>query len=146
RDYSEGTAYRQYFATDNLMFNVPKRDSRLKNKDEILGLIFSKYPESPLAISTIYLSKNPIYHNKIGDMDFVVLTDSSGASRVYESKGVKFKNWDKNITATDDTGIKWTLSEAKLETADGRILQRLPAHRAFWFGWYSAYSNTELVY
>ena len=32
RDYSEGQAYREYFATDDLMFNVPKLDKRLKNK------------------------------------------------------------------------------------------------------------------
>ncbi len=146
RDYGEGRAYKEYFANDKLMFTVPKTDSRLKNKDEILGLIFSKHPESPLAISTKYLSKNPVYHNKVGDMNFVVLTDSSGASRVYESNGVKFKSWDQNISATDESETKWALSEAKLESSNGKVLNRLPAHRAFWFGWYSAYSNTDLVH
>jgi len=33
RDYSEGRAYRDYFATDDLMFPVPELDTRLKNKD-----------------------------------------------------------------------------------------------------------------
>lgn len=146
RDYGEGRAYKEYFANDNLMFTVPKTDSRLKNKDEILGLIFSKHPESPFAISTKYLSKNPIYHNKVGDMNFVVLTDSSGASRVYESNGVKFRSWDQNATAIDESNSKWTLTESKLESSNGKVLNRLPAHRAFWFGWYSAYSNTDLVY
>ena len=37
RDYGEGVAYREYFATDDLMFSVPKLDKRLKNKDEVLG-------------------------------------------------------------------------------------------------------------
>ncbi len=59
RNYSEGAAYKEYFATDELMFNVPKLDKRLKNKDEVLGLIFSRYPDKPLAISVEYLSKNP---------------------------------------------------------------------------------------
>lgn len=36
RDYGEGVAYRRYFATDRLMFTVPKLDDRLKNKDEVL--------------------------------------------------------------------------------------------------------------
>ena len=31
RDYSEGAAYRDYFATDALMFEVPKTDARLRN-------------------------------------------------------------------------------------------------------------------
>ncbi|MEM7008927.1 MAG: DUF3179 domain-containing protein [Thermodesulfobacteriota bacterium] len=145
RDYSEGAAYRDYFATDELMFNVPKLDKRLKNKDEVLGLIFSQYPDKPLAISIGYLSKNPLYEKKIGNLDFIVLTDKSGASRVYETKGTKFKSWDQKSTVTDGNGTKWVLSEDKLISADGKELYRLPAHRAFWFGWYGAYSNTELI-
>ena len=48
RDYSEGAAYREYFATDELMFNVPQLDRRLRNKDEVLALVFSEYPDQPL--------------------------------------------------------------------------------------------------
>ncbi len=40
RDYGEGVAYRQYFATDELMFEVPSLDHRLKNKAEVLALRF----------------------------------------------------------------------------------------------------------
>ena len=36
RDYDEGVAYADYFATDDLMFPVPELDPALKNKDEIL--------------------------------------------------------------------------------------------------------------
>lgn len=145
RDYGEGAAYREYFATDELMFNVPKLDKRLRNKDEVLGLIFSQYPEKPLAISVDYLSKNPVYNKQIEDLDFVVLTDKSGAARVYESKGLNFKDWDQNSSVTDVNGNKWVLTESKLTSPDGKELYRLPAHRAFWFGWYGAYSNTELI-
>ena len=38
------------------------------------------------------------------------------------------------------------LDEAQLKATDGRVLHRLPAHRAFWFGWFSAYSHTRLVH
>ena len=44
RDYGEGVAYRDYFATDRLMFGVPKLDSRLRNKDEVLGAPLSGGP------------------------------------------------------------------------------------------------------
>ena len=145
RDYSEGAAYREYFATDELMFNVPKLDRRLKNKDEVLGLVFSQYPDKPLAISVDYLSKNPLYHKQVGDLEFVVLTDKSGAARVYETKGLKFKDWDQIDAVTDAAGNKWTMSESTLISSQGDKLYRLPAHRAFWFGWYGAYSNTELI-
>ena len=133
------------FATDELMFNVPKWDKRLKNKDEVLGLVFSQHPDKPLAISIDYLSKNPVYHKQLGELDLVVLTDKSGASRVYESKGTKFKSWDQQGTVTDVSGNTWSLTEDKLISSDGKELHRLPAHRAFWFGWYGAYSNTELI-
>ncbi len=146
RDYREGAAYNQYFATDELMFTVPKLDKRLKNKDDVLGLIFVEYADMPFAISSAYLSGNPIYQNKIGEKEFVVFTDKSGASRVYESKGKKFTGWDKLYSVKDSKDTKWTLSESKIESSDGETLYRLPAHRAFWFGWYSAYPNTKLIF
>ena len=146
RDYREGAAYNQYFATDELMFAVPKLDKRLKNKDDVLGLIFVEYADMPFAVSSAYLSGNPIYQNKIGEKEFVVFTDKSGASRVYESKGKKFTGWDKLYSVKDSKDTKWILSESKIESSDGETLYRLPAHRAFWFGWYSAYPNTKLIF
>ncbi|MCP5420937.1 MAG: DUF3179 domain-containing protein [Gammaproteobacteria bacterium] len=145
RDYSEGAAYHDYFATDDLMFNVPQLDKRLKNKDEVLALLFREYPDQPLAISAAYLARNPLYYDRIGRLDFVVLTDSSGANRVYEARGVKFVKWDGDHELKDDKGVSWTLDEDKLLASDGRALTRLPAHRAFWFGWYAAYTHTRLV-
>jgi len=38
RDYSEGAAYRDYFATDQLMFRVSNTDTRLRSKAEVLVL------------------------------------------------------------------------------------------------------------
>ncbi|MDN5205276.1 DUF3179 domain-containing (seleno)protein [Fulvivirgaceae bacterium BMA10] len=145
RDYSEGAAYREYFATDELMFNIPKRDYRLRNKDEILGLILSDFPDKPLALSAKFLKRKPLYHDKIEDKHLVILTDRSGANRVYETKGEIFEKWDKENTLIDDKGVTWTLSESNLKSKHGKILHRLPAHRAFWFGWFSAYSHTRLV-
>lgn len=145
RDYAEGAAYREYFATDELMFPVPKLDDRLNNKDEILGLVFPLYPSQPLAISAEFLARHPLYHDAVGDLHFVVLTDKSGANRVYASQDVTFTEWDGGPTIGDSQGSTWRLQEAQLSTADGRVLPRLPAHRAFWFGWYSAYNHTRLV-
>jgi hypothetical protein len=145
RDYGEGAAYRDYFATDQLMFPVPELDGRLNNKDEVLGLVLARYPGKPMAIAVGFLADHPLYQDQIGELEFVVLTDPSGASRVYESGGLKFTAWDGDSEVTDEQGITWRLAEANLEAGDGRLLYRLPAHRAFWFGWYSAYSHTRLV-
>ena len=150
RDYSEGRAYRDYFATDELMFTVPKIDKRLKNKDEILAIRFDDNAfvksgiksKGSIAISKKFLDKTPLYHDK----GFVVLTDVSGANRVYElKKDIKFSDWDKKKSLVDSSKIKWTASEDELKSSKGTVLKRLPAHRAFWFGWNASNPDTKLI-
>jgi len=145
RNYDEGVAYQQYFATDELMFNVPKLDKRLNNKSEILGLIFNDAADKPMAIDVNYLAQNPIFHDSIANTEFVALTDNSGAIRVYQSNGLNFKQWDQEYKVVDENDLSWILSESKLESENGDVLLRLPANRAFWFGWYSAYPHTKLI-
>lgn len=145
RDYGEGVAYHQYFATDNLMFNTPFSDQRLKNKQEVLALRFKEFPREQLAISTDFLKKNPVYRGNLGDQKFVVLTDETGANRVYDPKGVTFTQYKPDGTAIDLKGQSWRVEESKLVSADGTVLDRLPYHRAFWFGWHATYPNSKLV-
>ena len=145
RDYSEGAAYRDYFATDRLMFGVPQLDPRLRNKDEVLALRFDDAPGEQLAIWVGFLARNAVHHDALGEVEFVVLTDASGASRVYESGGRRFTRWDAAGTAWDNGGAEWTVGEDALVGPDGERLERLPAHRAFWFGWYAQYPETRLV-
>lgn len=145
RDYSEGAAYREYFATDNLMFNVPNLDERLKNKDEVLGLLFPENSDRPLAISADFLADNPIHHERLGDLDMVVFTDPSGANRAYHSNGLQFVDYDGDREVKDESGRTWQLTEDTLIASDGEELERLPAFRSFWFGWYAAYPQSRLV-
>jgi hypothetical protein len=143
RDYSEGAAYREYFATDQLMFGVPKPDARLPNKAEVLAI---RLPAGePLAISADFLRRNRVHHDRLGAREFVVLTDASGANRVYESAGVRFDGWDGESSARDRLGGAWKVEEDQLSGPGGRTLKRLPAHRSFWFGWHAAYPSTRLV-
>ena len=145
RDYSEGAAYRDYFATDRLMFTVPKRDTRLKNKDEVLAIRNVQAPYDPLAISAAYLKKHPVHHIRVGARDFVVFTDASGANRVFETRGERFTKWDGKASATDRRGRVWALTEAQLTRAGAAPLPRASAHRAFWFGWIAQFPTTRLV-
>ena len=142
RDYREGAAYRDYFATDRLMFAVPKLDRRLPNKAEVLAL---RIGGEALAIAAEYLTRHPVHHDRLGGADLVVLTDPSGANRVYVGDGLRFKRWDGSDTVLDRSGEVWRVREQALEAADGRRLERLPAHRAFWFGWYAQFPQTRLV-
>ena len=145
RNYGEGVAYHAYFATDDLMFNTPYNDQRLQNKDEVLALRFKSSPREQLAISADFLKNTPVYMDKLGAQTVLVLTDKSGANRVYDPKEVRFKSFDGDVTAIDSDGEAWTLSESKLVSEDGRALGRLPYNRAFWFGWHATYPNSRLV-
>ena len=145
RDYGEGAAYREYFATDELMFQIPTVDTRLKNKDEVFTMLLAAHPDLPLAISADFLAANPVHHDTIGDVAFVVLTDPSGANRAYASEDVTIASYDGDRSAQDGTGVTWTMEERALTAEDGRVLHRLPAQRAFWFGWYAAFPHTRLV-
>ena len=146
RDYGEGAAYRDYFATDEVMFPVPALDTRLKNKDEVFTVLLAAHPDRPLAMSADFLAANPVHHDAIEGTALVVLTDPSGANRAYASEDVTFAAYDGDRTVQDDSGRSWTMDEHTLRSADGRVLHRLPAQRAFWFGWYSAFPHTSLVH
>lgn len=145
RDYSEGAAYREYFATDKLMFAVPRLDDRLPSKAEVLALRSTKVPGQQLAIAADYLAKHPVFHTSLGPLELVVLTDATGGNRVYEAAGRRFVSWDGARSAVDSLGGRWTVTEEALTGPEGTKLQRQPAHRAFWFGWYSAYPETRLI-
>ena len=145
RDYGEGAAYRDYFATDDLMFQVPAVDARLKNKDEVFTVLLGAHPDRPLAISAEFLAANPVHHDAIEDTALVVLTDPSGANRAYASEDVTFASYDGDRSVQDGTGMTWTMEEHALTAEDGRVLHRIPAQRAFWFGWYAAFPHTRLV-
>ena len=144
RDYSEGAAYHDYFATDELMFIVPDADTRLRNKAEVLALRFGAPTERPVAISQQFLAKRPVFQGKLGRVKYVVLTDETGANRVYESGGETFARLSPAGVTTRD-GAEWKLTEAALLGPKKEKLDRLPAHRAFWFGWHAAYPETELI-
>jgi len=127
------------------MFQVPARDARLKNKDEVFTVLLGAHPDRPLAISADFLAANPVHHDAIEDTAFVVLTDPSGANRAYASGDVTFTRYDGDRSAQDASGTTWTLDEHALTAEDGRALHRIPTQRAFWFGWYAAFPHTRLV-
>ncbi len=145
RDYREGAAYRDYFATDDLMFTVPAHDRRLPNKAEVLALRLPQAPGEALAIAADFLAGHAVYHARLGMVNMVILTDASGANRVYAALEHRFRGWDQVASAKDASGANWAVEESGLRGPNGAILARLPAHRAFWFGWRAAFPDTRLV-
>ena len=149
RDYGEGKAYADYFADDTLMFPVPQTDDRLRNKAPVFVLRFlgadTENVDKPIAFESAFLAANPVYHHRYAGVNVVVVTDSSGAHRAYDSGQTKFASLKDDTTVVDETGMEWTITTDALVDANDEKLTRLPSHSVFWFGWYSQHPETELI-
>ena len=143
------TAYREYFSTDRLMFQVPELDGRLKNKAEVLAI---RLPDAspgtrPLAIGAAFLDEHPLHELEYGGRRLVIVTSRQGANRVFDAGDVDFDRRLDDGAIVDTSGRRWRVSEAALvaELDDALRLPRVAAHRAFWFGWYAQFPDTELI-
>ena len=151
RDYSEGAAYRGYFSTDELMFQVSKTDDRLKNKEEVLVMRLDDPTEAgrrrPLAIAARFLNTNRVFYHNFAGRNLVVVTSEQGANRVYDAQDIRFARHVDAQRVTDEAGRLWRITEEGLvmESDSNLVRVRVPAQRAFWFGWYAQFPDTELV-
>lgn len=150
RDYSDGAAYRQYFATDALMFGVSKTDPRLKNKAEVLALRLSPPAGGaalPVAIAAEFLGKERVYHLDLAGQHLVIVTSTGGANRVYQAGAHRFRRGSGDGPLLDAKERVWVAEENQLRaTFDSTLgLPRVRAHRAFWFGWYAQHPDTLLI-
>jgi hypothetical protein len=151
RDYAEGAAYRDYFGTHRLMFGVPRHDDRLRNKDEVLAILMRPRDDPgaerrALALSAEFLRANRLHALTFAGHALVILTSPRGANRVYSAEGVTFVRQPSDEKLVDSVGRTWTVTEEAL-TCDGasETRPRIPARRAFWFGWHAQFPETELV-
>ena len=151
RDYSEGAAYRNYFSTDELMFQVSNRNDRLRNKEEVLVMLFDDLngegQRRPLAIVASLLQKNRVFHHRHAGRNLVIVTSAGGGNRVYDCQDIRFvRHLDKD-KILDEMGRAWTITEdALFLDGDPNVRHvRVPAQRAFWFGWYAQFPDTILI-
>jgi hypothetical protein len=154
RDYAEGAAYKDYFATDRLMFEVPGRDERLKNKAEVLTLLLRpagaprEARRQALAVAVELLKKRPVFQTRFAGHELVIVSSEAGANRVYDAAGYSFDRITPDgKRLIDGRGQAWQITEDAL-IPDGRdeaARRRLPARRAFWFGWHAQFPDTELL-
>lgn len=151
RNYSEGAAYRDYFSTNELMFQVGERDGRLPNKAEVLVMRLtdpgSGEPALPLAISEAFLGRQRVFHHRFAGRNLVVVTSRQGANRVYDAQDLRVVGHLDEQRVVDQMGRVWRIGEdaLMLDTDFGVRRPRIPAQRAFWFGWYAQFPNTELI-
>jgi hypothetical protein len=149
RDYSEGAAYRDYFATDRLMFSVPATDTRLSNKAEVLvmRLPLGGGRCQPVAIAAAFLAQRAVYQTRLAEHDVVVVTSRAGANRAYSAAGRRFVRTLQEDSVVDDQSVTWRVTEdALVADAEGIAPRpRIAAQRAFWFGWQAQFPDTILI-
>ncbi len=146
RDYDEGIAYKSYFSTDELMFNTPKQDNRLKNKDEVLVIKSPKETDEVIAIASKFLKTKPIYYHSLNGKSFAVLTSKKGAHRTYYNENITFTGYEDDYTLIANDNTKWQIKEHILvNTSTGKTLERLHSYNAFWFGFFASHPEVQLI-
>ena len=155
RDYGEGAAYREYFATDELMFQVSKKDARLRNKAEVLVMQLSAAdtaadgapPASvPIAIDVRLLRSRQVYGFEAAGGRYLVVSTPEGANRVYRTS-TTFPDQTSGPSILDAERRSWQVTEEALVLASEPATRapRVSAQRAFWFGWYAQFPETLLL-
>ena len=150
RDYSEGAAYRDYFASDRLMFQVSRTDDRLPSKAEVV--VFRAQAagvgdsQVPVAIDVQLLRRRPVYSFNVGTDHYTVITSKGGANQVYRTT-VDIPDQRPGEILRDRNGGMWRVTDTALvnERAASEQAPRVSAHRAFWFGWYAQFPHTILI-
>ncbi len=132
RDYSPGAAYRDYFASPDLMFPTVVDESALKKKDYVFALRSSNIEKAwPLAL----FEGGAVINDRAGVLDLVLVGDAATRTvRAYRSGGLTFEKGEDESDLVAD-GKRWRVREDALVAEDGRTLSRLPGHIAYWFAW-----------
>lgn len=135
RDYRPGAAYGKYFASPNTMFPVWKKpDAVLAIKDWVLVVnVASVRKIYPIA----ELARRALIHDRVAGRDIVLIGE-----RVYFRDGRRLeRRGDELVDAA--SGESFTIEEERLVSGT-TSLERVPSHRAFWFGASAFYPGTEL--
>jgi hypothetical protein len=98
----------------------------------------------PVAIAIERLQRERVFHFEAGGRGFVVMTSKAGANMVFERGGHTFVAGAPDGSPRDEAGRRWSITADELSGETGEQLVRIPAHRAFWFGWVAQYPRTEL--
>ncbi|MGH6894092.1 MAG: DUF3179 domain-containing protein, partial [Dongiaceae bacterium] len=142
RDYGSGVAYREYFASPDLMFPAAVKDGRLAAKDQVFGI---RAPGGTKAWPLSAFAGGKVINDKVGLLDIVLVGDGADHGvRAYEARGRHFEAGSDADTLRATDGVLWRITEAELVSPDGASLPRLPGHVAYWFAWSGYLENATL--
>jgi len=144
RDYTAGAAYGKYFASPETMFPVWKRDDRLETKTWVYALR-SGAASKAYPLSMLFAER--VVNDVVGALPVLLVAEpESGSVRAYIRGSREFAEGPPGRAVEPVTGATWKVDEAALlpESLNSSPLPRLSGHRAYWFGWYAFFPETEL--
>ena len=144
RNYNEGEAYKEYYSTDALMFPVKDLKNELNKKEEVFIVRIKENEEHPVAYSVEKLISEKYLQDKIGERSITIVTSPYGNIRAYDSGNHIFVRYSRNVLF-DSEDNQWEINDDYLINESGKKLNRLPAHRIFWFAWYASHIDTRLI-
>jgi len=144
RDYSPGAAYGRYFASPETMFPVWRKNPQLATKAWVYAIRAGGRAKAyPLEL----LFRERIVNDAVGTIPIVLVADpESGAVRAYRRQDHVFAEGPSSRQLVEPaTGERWVVADDFLRPASGAgPLERFAGHRAYWFGWYAFFPETEL--
>jgi hypothetical protein len=141
RDYRPGVAYRDYFASPELMFPVLVKNKQLGRKDLIFGV---RVPGGVKAWPLADLAEGAVINDHVGLLDVVLIGDPQGrGARAYQADG---RNFVRGATPDElmSGDLRWHVTESGLIGPAGETLPRLPGHVAYWFAWAGYFEDVQL--
>lgn len=143
RPYRPGAAYGEYFSSPDLMFPVVTADKRQHPKDFVFAMR-AEGAEKAWPVSAFEGGK--VINDTLGEMNIVLVGDAvSRTVRAYRTDGGTFGFDGPTTDRLRSAAGTWQITEAALVGEDGKKLDRLPGHIAFWFAW-SGYKPDAAYY
>ncbi len=138
RDYRPDTAYRDYFASPEVVFPVQVASRKLAPKDFVFGVI------APGAVKAWPLARfagGAVINDQVGLIDVVLVGEAETRTiRAYESGGRVFTGAGETTLRAADGD--WAITEDALVGPGGKGLPRIPGHVSYWFAWDGYFANT----
>ncbi len=130
RDYGSGVAYRDYFASPDLMFPAIADQTRLQQKEQVYGIRAAGGAKAwPLKA----FSNEPVINDRVGFTNVVLIGDAvTRTVRAYDRGDVFFSG---DPTYLNGPGGFWQITEDALVGPQGQRLPRVSGHVAYWFAW-----------
>ncbi len=142
RDYRPGRPYGEYFASPELMFPAALRDEALLQKDQVFGV---RLPGGAKAWPLEAFAGGAVINDRAGLTELVLVGDQETRTvRAYRREGLEFMEGQAADRLVSKDGVEWTVTEDALTAPDGRSLERLPGHVAYWFAWAGYLRDAEL--